>query len=118
MYLWRAYLEDGTVVDEGQSEEFISSEHLPKDLVARIEYIPVEGKQSPNERPVGVDVDLKNGERFFRFWRKSESFNLFDASDAVSSTVFVCGVEKGGRKLYSVYIYPDGHVVVSTNSEL
>ena len=118
MYLWRAHLDDGTIIDEGQSDEFVSSEQLPKEHVARLEYVPVAGEQSSNERPVGVDVDLKNGERFFRFWRQSESFNLFNASDSVSSTVCVCGVEKYGKKLYSVYLYPDGHVVISTNSEL
>ena len=118
MYIWRAYLDDGTIIDEGQSSEFVSSEHLPKDRVARLEYVPVEGKPNQSERPVGIDIDLKNGERFFRVWRKSESFNLFAPKDSVSSTVFVCGVEKYGRKLYSVYLYPDGHVVVSTNSEL
>ena len=115
MHIWRAYLEDGSIIEEDKDNRYPSSEDLPKSLVARMEYVSLDAVT----KPVGVDIDLKNGERFFRFWRKS----LYSRISGVgppppSDLVCVVGIEKNGEKQVSVYIYPDNTVVVSTNHEL
>lgn len=117
-YIWRAYMSDGEIVEEDKDNRYPSSEDLPKDKVARMEYVPL----NPNEKPVGVDVNLLEGERFFRFWRRNCSARLMGHGllpTTDESTVCVVGVtNKDGEKIVSVYIYPDNTVVVSTSHEL
>lgn len=116
-YIWRAYMADGEIVEEHNDDRYPSSEDLPKDEVARIEYVPLGGQQ----RPVGVDINLDKGERFFRFWRRSCSALVSGSGPlptTAESTVYVLGIEKDGQKVVSVYIYPDNTIVVSTNHDL
>jgi len=113
VYLWRAYLDDGSIITEGEYDEYASSEFLPKERVARLEYVP----QGKGKNIVGIDIDVENGERFFRVNRVTQPF-LLDGTMLPNSVVYVMGVEKEGEKIYSLYLYPDDNVVVSTNHEL
>jgi len=108
MYLWRLYTKDGSIINEG-TDQYKSSADVPAEDVVRVEYSTL-GKDSQS---VSLDIDLENGERFFRFWRRSAPVGSSNVS-----TVYVLGKEKDGEKLLSVYVYSDGDVVISTNHEL
>ena len=113
-FLWRAYLSNSEVIDEGADDRYPSSEDLPKEEVVRLEYVPLDKDQ----KSVGLDIDVRNGERFFRYWRKFQSISLGMEPIKGPADVCIMGIQKDGVKLISVYVYPDNTVVVSTNHEL
>lgn len=108
-YIWKLYTKDGSEIIEG-NDKYKSSADVPAEDVVRVEYLPL-GKGSS----VSLDIDLESGERFFRFWRRTQSIG---DNFTATGTVYVMGKEKDGVKLLSIYLYPDGDVVVSHYHEL
>ena len=91
-YVWRATLRDGTVILE---QPGLSSDHLPRDEVVRMEYLPRE-----NGIPsVLCDIDLDKGERFVRYWT-----TLWHQGQG-QRRIYVLGVELDGKHAM-VGIYP------------
>jgi len=112
-YLWRVYLDDGSIITEGEDPNFKSSEDFDKRSVARIEYV----NSDDNSKVVSLDINIKEGERFYRFWRKTASFNMFKGT-LPPTTVYVIGIKKLDESILTVYLYADGQVLVSTNDQL
>jgi hypothetical protein len=61
-FIWRATLRSSEVIFE---QPGLSSDHLPRDQVQMIEYIPVGRKDLP---VITCQIDLDKGERFVRYW--------------------------------------------------
>jgi len=91
-FVWAARLTDGTVIHE---QPGVSSDELPRELVAQIEYVP----RIPGLPRLVCAVDLTAGERFVRYWT-----TLWKNRHS-TQRLYVLGVERGGRHSLLAY-YP------------
>lgn len=79
--IWRATLRSGTVICE---QPGLSSDHLPRDEVVRMEYVPKQ-KGIP---VVACNINLDKGERFVRHWT-----TIWKPAGGGQKRVFVLGIE-------------------------
>lgn len=90
--VWRATLRTGEIIHE---QPGLSSDHLPRDEIVRMEYVP-----GRNHGPViECSVDLGRGERFQRYW------TTIWRNGGGQQRLYVVGVERGGRHALLIW-YP------------
>lgn len=93
-FIWRANLRSGTVICE---QPGLSSDHLPRDEVAQIEYVPTrEGLPV-----VTCRVKLDEGERFVRYWT-----NIWSPRHRGTQRVYIIGVENRLGQYALIGYYP------------
>ena len=85
-FVWRATLRSADVILE---QPGLSSDHLPRDEVKLIEYIPTRQQDLP---AISCRVDLDKGERFVRYWT-----TLHQPQRGQAQRLYCIGVEAGGR---------------------
>jgi hypothetical protein len=83
--LWRASLRSGAVILE---QPGLSSDHLPRDEVFLMEYLPARQAGLPT---VSCKVDLDKGERFVRYW------TTIWRNGYGTQRLYVLGVERANR---------------------
>jgi hypothetical protein len=85
-FVWSATLRSADVILE---QPGLSSDHLPREEVVRIEYIPTRQKELP---VITCRIDLDKGERFVRYWT-----TLHQPQRGQAQRLYCVGVEAGGR---------------------
>ena len=91
--LWRATLRDGSVILE---QPGLSSDHLPRDEVVSMDYVPVRRKDWPI---IQCSVDVDKGERFIRKWT-----TLWHQGQG-QARIYVAGIQRGDQFAY-IGVYP------------
>ena len=97
--IWAATLRSGTVILE---QPGLSSDHLPRDEVSRLEYVPARRRELPT---ITCQFDLDKGERFVRYW------TTIWRNGGGTQRVFVLGIERDSRFAMLAY-YPAQNKVV------
>lgn len=93
-FVWRATLRSGTVICE---QPGLSSDHLPRDEVVQMEYVPThEGLPV-----ITCRVKLDDGERFVRYWT-----NLWSQKHQSTQRVYILGAESKHGKFALLCFYP------------
>ncbi len=93
-FIWKATLQPGTVICE---QPGLSSEHLPREEVTQMEYVPTRG-----DLPVVTcRVDLDKGERFVRYWT-----NLWSPQRRGTQRIYILGLENRQGQYALVGFYP------------
>jgi hypothetical protein len=102
-FVWKAALRSGTVICE---QPGLSSDHLPRDEVVQMEYVPTrEGLPV-----VTCKVKLDDGERFVRYWT-----NLWSPKHQSTQRIYVLGVESRRGQHALLGFYPKyGRFVLSS----
>jgi hypothetical protein len=93
-FIWRATLRDGTVIFE---QPGLSSDHLPRDEVIVMEYVPT---RRPDFPVIECRVDLDKGERFVRYW------STVWRNNGGTQRIYVLGVERQ-KKFALLGFYPN-----------
>jgi len=94
-FIWAATLRSSDVILE---QPGLSSDHLPRDEVVRIEYIPTRRNDFP---VITCRVNLEKGERFVRYWT-----NIWKPTGQGIQRIYVVGIEAPEKKHALLGFYP------------
>lgn len=85
-FVWSATLRSADVILE---QPGLSSDHLPREEVVRIEYIPTRRKELP---VITCRIDLEKGERFVRYWT-----TLWKPKEGGTQRLYCVGIDRGAQ---------------------
>jgi len=94
-FIWAATLRSSEVILE---QPGLSSDHLPRDEVVRIEYIPTRRHDFP---VITCRVNLERGERFVRYWS-----NVWKPAGQGIQRIYVVGIEATEKRHALMGFYP------------
>lgn len=105
-FIWRATLRSGLVILE---QPGLSSDHLPRDEVAVMEYVPTKNQNFP---VISCRVDLDKGERFVRYWT-----NVWKQGGGGFSQLYCIGIESRQGRFALLAFYPNFGAFALSNTK-
>lgn len=95
-FIWRATLRSGLVILE---QPGLSSDHLPRDEVLTMEYVPTKRQDFP---VITCRIDLDKGERCVRYWT-----NVWKQGRDGFTQLYCIGIESRDGKFAILAFYPN-----------